>query len=243
MPFKEPFDSYYERIYAPAIRDVGLEPRRIDEVFRAGTIIKDIWDHTVGAELLLAELTGRNPNVFYELGLAHAISKPVVLVTQSLDDVPFDLKHLRHIVYGTIDPDWSKKLQADLSKAIRQTLDDPAASLALPSVAVSRDAGSGPHDSEVVTLLKALDSKIDYMRRDSYAIGRFERQLRYLAPPERYRVLRALERGDVSPDELFARQEFLFSDDLGRVVRVKPPRMAKPSEPIAPKPKNGGEKS
>lgn len=167
MPFREPFGTYYERIYVPAIRGADLEPRRIDEVFRAGTIIKDIWDYTVGAQVLVAELTGRNPNVFYELGLAHAIAKPVVLVTQTIDDVPFDLKHLRHILYNTIDPDWATKLQEDLTRAIGETLADPAASLALPSAVspVSLMGKEADEESEVMTLLKALDSKVDYMRR------------------------------------------------------------------------------
>lgn len=169
MPFRAPFNTYYERIYVPAIRGADLEPRRIDEVFRAGTIIKDIWDYTVGAEVLVAELTGRNPNVFYELGLAHAIAKPVVLITQDLDDVPFDLKHLRHILYTTVEPDWAARLQQDLTRAIVETLEDPVASLALPSVSSYGLAGGKEvtEESEVVTLLKALDSKVDYMRRET----------------------------------------------------------------------------
>lgn len=207
MPIREPFNVYYERIYVPAIRDAGLEPRRIDEVFRAGVIIKDIWEYTVGAEVLLAELTGRNPNVFYELGLAHAIAKPVVLVTQILDDVPFDLKHLRHILYTPVEPDWAAKLRQDLTRAIVETLQDPVASLALPSATPYGSAGGKEvsEESEVVTLLKAVDSKIDYMRREGVSALRLtadadlssflERELRLLPPSARRQVFELIVDG------------------------------------------------
>src|SRR4051812_43366777 len=95
MPFGGWFDQYWEQIYRPAITDAGLEPQRADDVFRPGTIMRDVWLYTRKADLLLADLTSRNGNVFYELGLAHAIGKPVVLVSESIEDVPFDLRGLR----------------------------------------------------------------------------------------------------------------------------------------------------
>ena len=58
MPFKDPFDKYYEQIYVDAIRDAGLEPRRVDEVFSAGTIIRDIWDGITRAGLATVGLRG-----------------------------------------------------------------------------------------------------------------------------------------------------------------------------------------
>jgi hypothetical protein len=90
MPFGGWLDEYYETIYCPAIEAAGLKPRRADDLFRPGTIVTDIWDYTRQAKLLLADLTGKNPNVFYELGLAHALKKPAILVAESMDDIPFD---------------------------------------------------------------------------------------------------------------------------------------------------------
>ncbi len=49
---------------------------------------------------LVADLTGRNPNVMYEVGIAHTVGKPVIMVTQDIDDVPFDLRALRCVVYA-----------------------------------------------------------------------------------------------------------------------------------------------
>lgn len=68
-------------------------------MYRLGNIVNDIWAYTKEATVLLADLTNKNPNVFYELRLAHAITKPAVLITASMEDVPFDLRSLRVIDY------------------------------------------------------------------------------------------------------------------------------------------------
>jgi hypothetical protein len=59
----------------------------------------DVWSAINAAIFLIADCTGRNPNVFYEIGIAHAIGKQTILISQTIDDVPFDLRHLRIVVY------------------------------------------------------------------------------------------------------------------------------------------------
>src|SRR5207237_6250655 len=86
MPFGSWFDSYYETIYVPAIQSAALTPRRADDLYRPSAIVNDIWILTREATIILADLSGKNPNVFYELGLAHALAKPAILVTESMDD-------------------------------------------------------------------------------------------------------------------------------------------------------------
>ena len=88
MPFGDWFDHYYETVYTPAIRATGLIPRRADDLFRPSAIVNDIWALTQQAKVILADLTGKNANVFYELGLAHAVAKPAILVAESMDDIP-----------------------------------------------------------------------------------------------------------------------------------------------------------
>ena len=95
MPFGEWFDKYYKTIYIPAIKEAGLEPLRSDELFSTGTVVEQIWEQVSKAPVLLADLSGKNANVFYELELAHAARKPVVFTANTIDDVPFDLRHLR----------------------------------------------------------------------------------------------------------------------------------------------------
>jgi hypothetical protein len=132
MPFGGYFDMYYQDIYTPAIEAAGLESIRADSLFSSGSVVEQIWDELNKAAVLIAELTGKNANVFYELGLSHAIAKPVVIVTGSLDDVPFDLRHLRVIVYDVNMPGWDDKLQEDLTEYIRAAQKDPKRSIPQP---------------------------------------------------------------------------------------------------------------
>lgn len=99
MPYTDKLNPIYENIIKPVIKDLKLECLRADEIFTSKSIIEDIWNNIKKARFLIADLTDRNPNVFYELGLAHALNKEVILLTQNINDVPFDLQHLRYIFY------------------------------------------------------------------------------------------------------------------------------------------------
>jgi len=124
MPFSDPFNKYYEVIIAPAIESCGIRSERADSLFGPANIVFDIWEGIKRARILIAELTGRNPNVMYELGLAHAIEKPVILLTQDINDVPFDLRSLRCIVYNTKEPEWANKLRDEITKYITVLLQE-----------------------------------------------------------------------------------------------------------------------
>ena len=134
MPFGTPFDRYFTNIIAPAVIDASYEPVRADSLFTSTQIIADIWRLTRSANILLADLSGKNPNVFYELGLAHAIGKPVVLISNSIDDVPFDLRALRIIIYDKEDESWGKNLRLRIATALRETNRDLASAVPLPFV-------------------------------------------------------------------------------------------------------------
>lgn len=125
MPFGGYFDIYYQSIYYPAIIDAGLSPIRVDDLSRPSPIVNDIWTYTKKAKIILADLTGRNPNVFYELGLAHALAKPVVLISESMEDVPFDLKSLRVITFDKNLPGWNEILKERIALSIHETLESP----------------------------------------------------------------------------------------------------------------------
>ena len=126
QPFAPPFGGYYEKIFKAAIEKAGLVPVRADaEIFGTGKIIDQIWRGINNAKVLIAELTTRNVNVFYELGLAHALQKPVVLVAANEPDVPFDLKHIRVIYYDVTDPFWGTKLIDKIAENILSALKNP----------------------------------------------------------------------------------------------------------------------
>lgn len=119
-PFSEPFNEYYKEIYTPALKNAGIEAMRADEIFGVGSIAQDVYDNIVNSDVVLAELTGRNPNVFYELGIAHSHEKPVIMLTQNSDDIPFDVGHLRTIVYDTKGASWGKQLKTNIAKTARE---------------------------------------------------------------------------------------------------------------------------
>lgn len=126
QPFAEPYGRYYGLIFKPAIEQSGLIPVRADtDMFGTGKIMDQVWRGITSAKVLVAELTSRNANVFYELGLAHALKKPVVLVSSNQEDVPFDLKHIRVILYDTSDPFWGQKLIDKIADNIRSAIDNP----------------------------------------------------------------------------------------------------------------------
>lgn len=165
MPFGGWFDDYYVRVFKPAIEDAGMEPHRADDLFRPGSITNDIWAYTRRAKLVLADLTERNPNVFYELGLAHAISKPAILVVDDIDSVPFDLRNLRVIEYDKNDPSWGEQLRAAITKAIQETIAAPLTAVLPAFIEAKPDTKVpelGKHAKEVLDLRQ----QVDMLRRE-----------------------------------------------------------------------------
>jgi len=122
MPFRDPYNKYYGAIIKPAAEEAGMRSLRADEIFGPTEIVKDVWKAINDAEIIVAELTTRNPNVMYELGLCHAIGKPVIMLSQNIDDIPFDLKSLRCILYDTVEPNWADKLRNDIRQSIIATM-------------------------------------------------------------------------------------------------------------------------
>lgn len=124
MPFSvESLNIVYEDFVRPTLVDrCQLRPERGDDVFGSNVVMDDITKSIRKARLIIADLTGRNPNVFYEVGIAHALNKQVLLMTQSIDDVPFDLRHRRALVYE-YSPRGCKKLEKDLYENVNSMLE------------------------------------------------------------------------------------------------------------------------
>ena len=99
MPFDSRFDGIWLTVIKPTIESLDDECLRTDDFFTVGSILADIFNSIERADYIIADLTLHNPNVYYELGYAHALKKKVVLITQDLSSLPFDLRHQRVIVY------------------------------------------------------------------------------------------------------------------------------------------------
>lgn len=98
MPFTAALQPTYRKIEQVAER-LGLTCRRADNIWDHNTVIQDVVHLIDRAAIVICDCTGRNANVFYEAGIAHAFGREVVLITQNADDVPFDLRHHRYLTY------------------------------------------------------------------------------------------------------------------------------------------------
>jgi hypothetical protein len=98
MPFHPSFDAVYATLQRTAAA-AGLRCRRADDIWENPTIIQDVVSLIDRSSIVICDCTGRNPNVFYEIGIAHALGREVILITQAEADIPFDLRHLRFVQY------------------------------------------------------------------------------------------------------------------------------------------------
>jgi hypothetical protein len=98
MPFDAGFNSVYESIRI-ASEAAGLRCRRADDIWENPAIIQDVVALIDRSRIVVCDCSGRNPNVFYEAGIAHTLGREVILITQNEHDIPFDLRHLRYIRY------------------------------------------------------------------------------------------------------------------------------------------------
>ena len=98
MPFDADFNRVHETIQL-ASTNVGLRCRRADDIWENPAIIQDVVSLIDRSRIVICDCTNRNPNVFYEAGIAHTLGREVILITQNEHDIPFDLRHLRYIRY------------------------------------------------------------------------------------------------------------------------------------------------
>lgn len=119
MPFRDDLYPIYEGHIKKVAEELELKIRRGDDPFSHHDIMREIWSLIYNCQVVIADCTGRNANVFYELGIAHTLGKPAVMITQTMDDLPFDVRSKRAIVY---DPQRMQKFEKDLKGALQKIL-------------------------------------------------------------------------------------------------------------------------
>jgi hypothetical protein len=239
-PFGGYFDSYHTAIFEPAIEAAKLKPCRADDLYRPSSIIHDIWKYVSGATVLLADLTGKNPNVLYELGLAHAIGKPVVMVTQVLEDVPFDLRNLRVITYDLRDPAWAELLGDSITHSLEEVLGSPESAVP-PAFLRERKESKSPQVSSTEKKLLELTQQVESLRRSQRRLSSDDDELqgpgearslirRYLmmGMPARMIVDRVAKRG--APAN-WVRDEIRLIKNAPDQMEINPP--ISPAQPTA----------
>ena len=122
MPFRSDLDDVYD-VIEKAAQQLGLACRRADKIYMAGLVLGQIFDEIRRADVVISDLTGRNPNVFYETAYAHMQKDPqqVILIAQSDDDVPFDLRPLRYLRYSN-NQAGRRRFRVELREFLRQAI-------------------------------------------------------------------------------------------------------------------------
>jgi len=117
MPFSSELSAVCESIKEAASL-TGFYCKRVDDIWEHSTVIQDVFSLIFQSYIVVCDLTGKNPNVFYEAGIAHTLGKHVVPITQSDDDIPFDLKHHRYAKYLN-NGEGRERLKEDLASRFR----------------------------------------------------------------------------------------------------------------------------
>lgn len=122
MPFSLEWSNDVHQTLANSCKSVSVTPVRGDDVFTPTDILVDIWQSINGADFVIADITGRNANVLYELGVAHTLAKPVLIISRNAADIPIDLATRRVILYGQSQDAWQEDLGVKVTRAIKEIL-------------------------------------------------------------------------------------------------------------------------
>ena len=124
MPFASELNEVFSAIKAALqVENLDVIPHRADEIVGGGPVMDDVLRNLAEAELVIVDVSGNNPNVFYELGIAHTVrcAQSVLLITQTIKDVPFDVKSYRCIEY-TLNQSGLTQLQDKLVRFLKEEI-------------------------------------------------------------------------------------------------------------------------
>ena len=119
MPFSMEWSDSVAQCLRKVCAESDIYALRGDDIFRPTDILDDIWNGIMQSQFVIADITGNNANVFYELGMAHAIGIPVIVLAQDADAVPFDLKSRRILIY---EADKLQEMEEGLRGAIKEVM-------------------------------------------------------------------------------------------------------------------------
>lgn len=127
-PFTDAATATYKSIIQPTVIDAGLSCHRADEMFTNRAIMSDIWQALCEARIVIADLSDKNPNVYYELGIAHTLGKDTILLSSKDEDrIPFDIQGIRQIRFEN-SPAGGTQLREHLDKTLKSLLTPPVVS-------------------------------------------------------------------------------------------------------------------
>ncbi|MDD1612740.1 MAG: hypothetical protein LUQ57_06310 [Methylococcaceae bacterium] len=122
MPFSYAWSNEVHKILSGVCKVLSVQAVRGDDMFTPTDILVDIWKSLNTADFVIADITGRNPNVLYELGIAHTLAKPVLIISRNPVDIPIDLSTRRVILYGQNEENWREDLELKVNRAISEMI-------------------------------------------------------------------------------------------------------------------------
>jgi hypothetical protein len=171
-------DWLLEGIIAPVVMELGFQAVRADKIATPGMIDSQVINHVIGADLVVADLSSWNANAFYELGLRHMAEGPVIhMIDRSNQDIPFDVKPYRTILFGWTSPKELEQSKEDLKAQVRavlhesHTVDNPV--IRARGQINLRETAS-PREQEMLSMMEDLRSQVAKMQSDLVA----ERRMR-----------------------------------------------------------------
>lgn len=163
---RERSNKLMEYIVEEAVSNYGYSVTRADQMDQPGSITSQIIQMTVNSELVIADLTGHNPNVFYELAVRHATGKPYIQLIESSESIPFDISDLRTIQYGlgVEEADQAREQICSQLESLRDEdpeFDNPISrSAEMQSLRESTDP-TDQNLAEILQTISRLDRKVD----------------------------------------------------------------------------------
>jgi hypothetical protein len=168
-------DAVYEFIILPAVKEFGIRAYRSDHLPKPGSISEEMFHHLFNDDLCIAVLTGHNPNVFYELAIAQAAGRPVIILSEKGEALPFDIQDLR-CVYYDLDPmalckvlKYAKQVESLIQSLIDEDWEVKSVLPGFPSKVnskqvefIPKSAEYGPHD-KWMSLLRNTSDRFDAM--------------------------------------------------------------------------------
>ena len=178
-PEREHNDSVRDFVIKEAVRELGYEAVRADEIAEPGSITSQIMQRIFDDDLVVADLTGHNANVFYELSVRHAVGKPFVQIITEGQDIPFDVQGMRLIFYDLTKPASVHKAKTDIISQIKAWESDPNLNVQTPitrpleflRISQSTDADVSGF-MEILPLIQDISSSMEETRQEIQKLRR-----------------------------------------------------------------------
>lgn len=164
-------DKILKHIIKPIVMEAGYAVKRADEIDHPGMITAQIINHIINDDLVIADLTDHNPNVFYELALRHAIRKPIIHLIQNDQKLPFDISDSRTIFVDHTDLDSVEECRQNMQKQIAsleknpEQIDSPISHAIDLQRVMQKDNNDSVNTADLLVLMKDLKSDIQELNQ------------------------------------------------------------------------------